>query len=239
MPIFELVDEIVFPPPALASPEGILAVGGDLSPERLLLAYHMGIFPWYSQGEPIVWWSPDPRFVLRPEDLKVSRSMRQLFKKKPFRISYDSCFRDVMEGCRLPRGDRNGTWIDDEMLHAYCRLHDLGYAHSVEVWVEDDLVGGLYGVSLGKCFFGESMFTRVSNASKTALIMLTRKLQSLGFVLIDCQVHTDHLLSLGACMIPREEFLGLLKKGVNEETLRGDWGRMEIFNADCSTDQAD
>ena len=232
MPIFRLIDEPIFPSPELASPEGILAVGGDLSPERLLMAYRMGIFPWYSEGEPILWWSPDPRFVLFPHELKVSRSMRQVLKKDLFRITMDRNFRDVMAGCRAPRRDQEGTWIDTDMSAAYGDLHDRGYAHSVEVWANDQLVGGLYGISLGRCFFGESMFTRVSNASKAALIALTQKLHALGFVMIDCQVFTEHLQSLGARMIPRTNFLMMLEDAMTAETLKGDWGK-EVLSADC------
>ena len=232
MPVFRLIDDPVFPSPELASREGILAIGGDLSPQRLLLAYRMGIFPWYNDNEPILWWSPDPRFVLLPDELKVSRSMRQLLRKNLFRVTYDRQFREVMEGCRKPRINENGTWIHEEMIAAYSELHARGFAHSVEVWQDQELVGGLYGVSLGKCFFGESMFTKVSNASKVALITLTRKLQALGFVLIDCQVYTHHLESLGAQMVPRTKFLKLLAEAVGRETLRGNWSRMDVFAAE-------
>jgi len=229
MPVFHLRPDLIFPPPELASPEGVLAVGGDLSPERLLLAYRMGIFPWYGEEEPILWWSPDPRFVLLPAELNVSRSMRQLLKKDLFRVTFDRSFREVVEGCRRPRKDRSGTWIHEEMAEAYDELHRLGYAHSVEVWEGGEVVGGLYGVSLGRCFFGESMFTKVSNASKMALIVLARKLHALGFVLIDCQVYTDHLRSLGARMVPRSLFLRMLADGLNHETLRGNWDRGAVF----------
>ena len=231
MPVFRLTTDPLFPPPDLASPEGILAVGGDLNPERLLLAYRMGIFPWYSTGEPILWWSPDPRFILLPHDLKVSRSMRQLLKKNLFHITFDRDFRAVMEGCRAPRKDRDsGTWIHEDIVNAYSILHARGLAHSVEVWMDGALVGGLYGVSLGKCFFGESMFTRVSNASKAALISLTQTLQALGFLFIDCQVYTEHLQSMGARMIPRSLFLKMLAKSLQEETIQGNWGEMNLFN---------
>jgi len=229
MPIFRLIDDFVFPPPGLATREGVLAIGGDLSPQRLLLAYQTGIFPWYSEDEPILWWSPDPRFILLPQELKVSRSMRQLLRKNGFRVTFDRNFRDVMNGCRMPRKDGGGTWIHDEMIEAYARLHDQGFAHSVEVWLDKDLVGGLYGVSMGKCFFGESMFTRVSNASKVALVTLSRNLEALGFTLIDCQVYTDHLRSLGARMVSRVLFLKMLDTAVNQETLRGNWGQLDAF----------
>jgi leucyl/phenylalanyl-tRNA---protein transferase len=229
MPVFRLRTDNVFPPPELATAEGVLAVGGDLSPERLLLAYRMGIFPWYGEDDPILWWSPDPRFVLLPAELNVSRSMRQLLKKDRFRVTFDRCFREVVEGCREPRKDRSGTWIHVEMAEAYCALHRLGYAHSVEVWEGGEIVGGLYGVSLGRCFFGESMFTKVNNASKVALIVLARRLHALKFVLIDCQVYTDHLRTLGARMVPRSLFLRMLAEGLNQETLQGNWNRWPAF----------
>jgi leucyl/phenylalanyl-tRNA--protein transferase len=230
MPVFRLSRQPVFPPVEMSEENGLLAVGGDLSPERLILAYGQGIFPWYSEGEPILWWSPDPRFVLYPGKLRITRSMRQTLNKNLFAVTYDRNFRDVMEGCRERRAMGGGTWITDEMLDAYGRLHAAGLAHSVEVWTGDDLVGGLYGVSLGKCFFGESMFTRVSNASKAGLIALTRTLQRLGFVLIDCQVYTDHLLSLGAEMIPRPLFLDILKEAAHGQTFQGNWNQMEVFH---------
>lgn len=224
MPIFSLSDEIFFPPPYLANPDGILAVGGDLSSERLLLAYETGIFPWFSPGEPIIWWSPDPRFVLYPEHLKVSKSMRPYLNGKKFRVSYDQAFREVMANCQqIPRPGQNGTWITEEMLDAYCALHTLGFAHSVEVWKGEQLVGGLYGISLGKCFFGESMFSKESNASKTGFISLVQNLKHQGFEIIDCQVHTPHLESLGAQHIPRALFLEQLHKGLAGKTLQGDW----------------
>jgi len=229
MPIFQLADDLLFPPAELASPSGILAIGGDLSPERLILAYQKGIFPWYLEGEPIIWWSPDPRFVLFPEEIYVSRSMRQVFKKGTFTITYDLRFRDVVENCRQSRQDRGNSWITNDMLEAYCRLHDLGYAHSVEAWAGDVLAGGLYGVSLGSCFFGESMFTRLSNASKAALITLVSVIRELSFTIVDCQVYTDHLLSLGARMIPRKEYLDLLAANVHLPMMRGKWGKMEAF----------
>ena len=230
MPVFRLSRRLIFPPVEMSEKNGLLAVGGDLSPERLILAYKQGIFPWYAEGEPILWWSPDPRFVLFPEKLKVTRSMGQTLKKNLFTVTCDRNFRDVMEGCREPRKDKGGSWITDEMIHAYSRLHKMGLAHSVEVWMKAELVGGLYGVSLGKCFFGESMFTRVSNASKAALIVLTRTLQNLGFVLIDCQVYTDHLRTLGAEMISRPLFLDILKGAVHKQTYQGNWNKMEVFH---------
>jgi len=224
MPIFRLTEEIAFPPPRLASERGLLAVGGDLTPERLILAYRNGIFPWYNEGEPILWWSPDPRFVLFPDRLKISRSMRGLLKKNRFTVTFDTCFREVIAACqKTRRGREEGTWITAAMTAAYVRLHELGLAHSVEAWREGALVGGLYGVSLGKCFFGESMFTKVPNASKAAFITLVENLGRYDFRLIDCQVYTDHLHSLGAGTISREDFLQVLGKALDYDTLRGSW----------------
>ncbi len=228
MPVFQLTNELIFPPPAYADPNGLLAVGGDLSPERLLLAYENGIFPWYSKGEPILWWSPEPRFVLYPNELKISKSMKQVLRSNKFTVSYDQEFHAVISQCRqMPRKDQPGTWITAEMIQGYCELHKQGFAHSVEVWHEGELAGGLYGVSLGKCFFGESMFTRVSNASKTGFITLVRHLHVLGFDLIDCQVHTHHLQSFGARHIPREQFLSILFNSLQTPPIQGNWG--EIF----------
>lgn len=224
MPIFELNDKIVFPPVRLADPSGILAVGGDLSPERLLHAYRSGIFPWYSDGEPIIWWSPDPRFVLFPDELYVSKTMRQVLRRKIFDITLDRDFRGVIRGCQEPRKKERGTWITEEMMDAYIRLHDLGFAHSAEAWQGGELVGGLYGISLGRCFFGESMFTRVSNASKAAFIVLVRRLRELGFVIVDSQVYTGHLETLGARHITRGEYLDLVNRGLESDTIRGSWG---------------
>lgn len=223
MPVYRLPKAILFPPVAEAAEGGLLAVGGDLSPERLLAAYRLGIFPWYGEGEPILWWSPDPRFVLFPEELRISRSMRQFLKKGSVRISCDEAFRVVIAACGKPRPGQDGTWITPEMEAAYGALHEMGYAHSVEVWQERTLVGGLYGVSLGRVFFGESMFSRIANASKAALITLVGALRPQGFDLIDCQVETQHLASLGARPIPRVEFNQLLAASLRRETLRGSW----------------
>jgi len=224
MPVYRLTEAILFPPVRNADPGGLLAVGGDLSPERLLAAYREGIFPWYSEGEPILWWSPDPRFVLFPDELRVSRSMRQFLKKGRVRITFDRDFRSVISACRRPRPGQDGTWITPEMREAYCALHDLGYAHSVEVWQEDVLAGGLYGVSLGRVFFGESMFSSAPNASKAALIALASQLKKREFDLIDCQVETAHLGGLGARPIPRRDFCTLLQQSLHRKTLRGNWG---------------
>jgi leucyl/phenylalanyl-tRNA---protein transferase len=220
-------NNLSFPSPELAGKEGILAVGGDLSPERLLLAYQLGIFPWFNQDDPILWWSPDPRFVLFPHELKVSKSMRPYFNQQKFRVTFDQQFETVIQNCQEPRqGQGFGTWITGEMLAAYCRLNEMGYAHSVEVWQEGDLVGGLYGIALGKVFYGESMFTKVSNASKFGFISMVKKLGALGFWLIDCQQQTKHLRSLGARAIPRSRFLEILKKNETEPTLTGNWGEL-------------
>jgi len=224
MPIFQLMEEIIFPPSHLAASSGILAVGGDLSPERILEAYRQGIFPWYADQEPIIWWSPDPRFVLFPSEIRVSRSMRQILRQGRFTITFDQDFQAVITACQKPRPGQAGTWITREMKEAYIALHEQGYAHSVEAWQEGVLVGGLYGVSLGRCFFGESMFSRVSNASKAAFITLAAELSLRSFGLIDCQVRSSHLASLGARDIPRKEFTSLLQTLLRCETLFGNWG---------------
>lgn len=192
---------------ALRDPDGLLAVGGDLSPERLIQAYRRGIFPWFSEGQPILWWSPDPRSVLFPEQLKVSRSLRKTLKRGIFEVSFDQDFAAVIRECAAPRKQDAGTWISPEMLRAYRRLHELGVAHSVETWFENTLVGGLYGVALGRVFFGESMFSRRSDASKVAMVHLVERLRTWRYGLIDCQVQSDHLDSLGATNIPRKEFI--------------------------------
>jgi leucyl/phenylalanyl-tRNA--protein transferase len=226
MPIFWLSDHSVeFPDPAFATPEGVLALGGDLSPSRLLHAYGRGIFPWFNPGDPIVWWSPDPRFVLFPDELKVAKSMRPYFNQKKFRITYDHCFEEVILACSESRKDSygEGTWITDSMIEAYVHLHELGYAHSVEVWKGKELVGGLYGIALGKCFFGESMFAEVSNASKFGFISLVRELSARSYRLIDCQQETGHLASLGARSIPRVDFLDLLRQNRREEIRAEHW----------------
>jgi leucyl/phenylalanyl-tRNA---protein transferase len=225
MPIFRLCDDIIFPPAGLASGSGVLAVGGDLSTGRLLAAYRGGIFPWYSEGDPIIWWSPDPRFVLFPGELRVSKSMRQVLKRNTFSITCDRDFSGVITGCRDSR-EESGTWITDEMLEAYCELHRLGYAHSVEAWHEGVLAGGLYGVSLGRCFFGESMFATVSNASKAAFIVMVGFLEKIGIRIIDCQVYTSHLESLGARSIPRADFLQILGEALEHPDVTGNWGNL-------------
>lgn len=204
--------ECLFPEVSLAldEPNGLLAVGGTLEPECLLRAYRRGIFPWYEAGQPILWWSPDPRLVLFPERLRVSRSLRKTLRHAGFEVAFDQDFDAVMRACGAPRRDEHGTWITAEMLHAYARLHRLGYAHSVEVYRDGELVGGLYGVALGRVFFGESMFHRVSDASKVALCALVRRLLALEFAMIDCQMETAHLCSLGAETLPRTRFSQML-----------------------------
>lgn len=201
-----------FPPlkNALKEPNGLLAAGGDLSPQRLLEAYSKGIFPWFNEGDPILWWSPDPRMVLFPDELKISRSLHKALQKKHYQIRADYNFVQVMHACALPRKGQAGTWIHPEMIAAYSALYERGLAHSVETWIDGKLAGGLYGVSLGKIFFGESMFSRVPDASKIALVFLVKYLQRQGFGLIDCQVKTSHLASLGAREISREKFSQIL-----------------------------
>ncbi len=197
---------------ALREPDGLLAVGGDLSPARIIAAYRQGIFPWYSEGQPILWWSPDPRSVLFTEHLKISRSLRKTVRKNRFGITMDTAFQGIMEGCAAPRRGEPGTWITPEMKQAYLQLHKAGVAHSVECWEDDELVGGLYGIAIGRVFFGESMFSRRSDASKVAFVHLVKMLREWNFGLIDCQVATSHLASLGAVSIPRLQFVRMLRK---------------------------
>lgn len=214
MPCYQLDDQLWFPPVSSAEECGLLAVGGDLSAERLLLAYSLGIFPWFNPGEPILWWSPDPRCVLFPNNLHVSRSLSRFMRRESYRISFNENFPAVIYWCRRLRAglDGSGTWITPEMKHAYTALHQLGFAHSVECWDGVDLIGGLYGVCLGRCFFGESMFSRSKNASKVVLVHLVQYLRDKGFVLLDCQQTTDHLLSMGAEEISRKYFIDYLKQ---------------------------
>ena len=225
MTVFLLSDKITFPSPRLSNPDGLLAVGGDLSKERLLLAYRMGIFPWYSAGDPVLWWSPDPRLVLPVNAFHISRSLRKVIEKDTFRITFDQAFDRVVSGCAARREKRgSGTWIVPEMAAAYIGLHAAGIAHSVEAWQGDTLAGGLYGVSLGRCFFGESMFTRITNASKVALAALISYIKNKGFDFVDCQVTTGHLLSMGAREVTRDTFLSMLKTSVNGPSFIGKWG---------------
>lgn len=224
MPIFRLVDEPIFPPPDYADPSGLLAVGGDLSKERLLEAYRLGIFPWYSDDQPILWWSPDPRLVLDLKDFVISRSLRKTLKKGVFQVTFDRAFEAVIEACAAaPRAAQNGTWITDEMQEAYINLHGLGYAHSVESWFGGKLAGGLYGVSLGKAFFGESMFHLKTDSSKVALATLVEKLKSWDFHFIDSQMTTEHMVRLGAKELPRRIFLKRLQSALRHPTKRGRW----------------
>ena len=214
MPVFRLEKEhIYFPLPTLAEPDGLLAVGGDLSVERLLLAYSNGIFPWYSEGEPIMWWCPKERFIIKPKDIHVSHSLKKYMRKHKIDILYDRDFADTMHRCRVKREFAEGTWITDEMEAAYYRLHKAGHAMSVEAYVDDTLAGGLYGIVIGHCFFGESMFSDAENGSKLALVRLAEWLSEQDFQMIDCQFHTDHLESMGGVRVSYEEYMRLLQKG--------------------------
>jgi leucyl/phenylalanyl-tRNA--protein transferase len=214
-----------FPPveQALDEPNGLLAAGGDLSPDRLLDAYSRGIFPWFNDEDPVLWWSPDPRMVLFPRDLHISRSLQRVIRSGGFSVTLDRAFTAVVSGCAAPRANQPGTWITDDMRVAYSRLAELGYAHSVEVREDEELVGGLYGVAMGRVFYGESMFSRRSNASKVALAYLARQLERWKFVVIDCQMATGHLASLGAREIPRAEFLRGVRAGTVEPGIPAPW----------------
>lgn len=210
-----LDEKLWFPDVSLALDDGLLAIGGDLNTDRLLLAYKSGIFPWYDEDVPL-WWSPDPRFVLFPEELKVSKSMKQLLKREVFEFKTNTAFREVMQNCKAAyREGQDGTWINDDIITAYTKLHELGYAHSAEAWKDGKLVGGLYGIRLGNMFFGESMFSNVSNASKYAFIKYVQWLQQDGVELVDCQVYTEHLESLGAAMMHREDFIEMLQENIS------------------------
>lgn len=206
MAIFALDDQLIFPPVHLAEPNGLLAIGGDLSTERLLLAYRSGIFPWYDEP-PILWWSPDPRFVLFPDELKITKSLKPLLNRNAFKFTTNRAFKDVIRHCRkVSRPGQDGTWINENIIDAFVELHEMGYAHSAEVWQDDELVGGLYGIKLGKMFFGESMFSLVSNASRYAFAKYVQQLKAEDIGLIDCQIHSEYLESMGARMIGRAEF---------------------------------
>jgi leucyl/phenylalanyl-tRNA--protein transferase len=212
MSLFVLDKELAFPPSSLADPDGLLAMGGDLSTQRLLLAYQNGIFPWY-EGEYILWWCPDPRFVLFPEELKIHKSIKPLLNRNEFEFTVNKAFREVIRQCKkIPRPGQDGTWITNEVEKAYIRMHELGYATSAEVWQNGELVGGLYGMKLGKVFFGESMFSKVSQASRYAFIRYVEQMKQEGVELIDCQVYTEYLESMGAKMILRKDFIAMLKK---------------------------
>ncbi len=224
MPIHMLTSELRFPPPEGASAEGIVAIGGDFRPERLLLAYAQGIFPWPSEGLPLLWFSPDPRFALRPSGAHVPRSLRKTLRKEPFTIRFDTAFSKVIRSCSgVHRPGQRGTWITRELVDGYEALHDRGYAHSVEAWLGDSLVGGLYGVALGNVFFGESMFSLEPDASKCAFAFLLAQLSAWGFTLVDCQVHTEHLERFGAVEWPRSIFLAALRDALESETRVGRW----------------
>ena len=211
--MYFLTKTLFFPPVSETDEDGILAVGGDLSPERLVLAYQNGIFPWFEDDDPIIWWSPNPRIVLLFDELVISKSMRNILNRKMFKVTFNQNFREVISNCKkIKRDGQNGTWITDDMVEAYVKLHELGIAKSVEVWLNEELVGGLYGIDLGHVFCGESMFSKVSNASKVAFIILAQQLQKNNYKLIDCQVYNDHLASLGCREIDREDFIHVLKK---------------------------
>ncbi len=219
MPVFRLTDELLFPHPSYADPGGLLAVGGDLSPDRLLLAYAHGIFPWFSELSPILWWSPDPRLVLFPHELKLHNSLKRVIRKNIYTVTIDRAFPQVIRSCAETRTDAGEeTWITEEMIEAYTRLHRMGYAHSVESWESGCLAGGLYGVALGRVFFGESMFTARTDASKVAFVYLVNLLKDIGFELIDCQTETAHLKSLGAREIARKDFLSILAGAVTGDS---------------------
>ena len=224
MPIFRLTNELAFPDPSYAEKEGILAVGGDLSVERLVLAYANGIFPWPHRGAPLLWFSPDPRMVMLPGEFKVSGSLRQLIRSKKYTCTFDRDFPEVIRQCAtVPRKGQNGTWITNDMVRAYLRMHREGYAHSAETWFEGKLVGGLYGISLGKVFFGESMYHNMRDASKFAFYHLVEQLKAWDFELIDVQQDTEHMRSLGARTIPRDEFMAMLETAVSQPTYKGNW----------------
>jgi len=224
MAVYSLIDDIVFPDPNLAEGDGLLAVGGDLSSERLIEAYANGIFPWYSEGEPILWWSPDPRMILFPNKFKVSKSLSQSIRNKGFEVCFDKNFKAVIENCATSdRNGEKGTWITSEMQDAYLTLHNMGYAHSVETYKGDELIGGLYGISLGKAFFGESMFHKERDASKVALNFLIIRMREWGFHFIDVQQDTKHLKSMGAETIPRNVFIGFLNEALKFPVLKGKW----------------
>jgi leucyl/phenylalanyl-tRNA--protein transferase len=229
-----LGEDDAFPPveQAAAEPNGLLAAGGDLSVGRLLEAYASGIFPWFNDGQPILWWSPDPRMVLFPAELKVSRSLAKTLRTSRFEVRADTAFRDVMQNCRMPRQGQSGTWITSPMVEAYCGLHREGIAHSVETWLDGELVGGLYGVALGRAFFGESMFMRATDASKVALVTLVRQLELWDFGLVDCQMNTAHLASFGAREIARSDFTRRLRELIHYPPVPGPWHLAPVGQTD-------
>ncbi len=220
MPIFKLTKEIIFPNPEFSEDDGLLAIGGDLSLERLLVAYRRGIFPWYNEGEQILWWCPKPRFIIIPDEVEISKSMKKIIKKEEFKVTFNNDFEGVISSCKFTRElNGEGTWISNDMKNAYINLFKHGYAMSVESYIDEELVGGLYGVKIGKCFFGESMFSKVSNASKIALIKLSEKLNNEGFIFIDCQMHTKHLASMGGKFVDWSIFKNLLNKGIQIDNI--------------------
>lgn len=224
MPVHLLGDDLSFPPPELSTEEGVLAVGDDLRPERLLAAYSQGVFPWPVRGFPLLWFCPDPRFVLPLDDVHLGRSMKRAVRRSKLTVRFDTAFSDVIDRCaHAPRPGQDGTWITTDLRNAFVRLHQLGFAHSVEAWDGDDLVGGLYGVALGSMFFGESMFTRTPDASKIAFVTLLGQLRAWGFELVDCQVETEHLARFGAREWPRERFLAQVVRSMQAPTRRGPW----------------
>ena len=232
MPVYRIPeDEVVFPHPELSEPSGLLGVGGDLAPERLLLAYANGIFPWYSEGQPILWFSPDPRCVLEPSKLHIGRSLRKVIRSGRYTVSLDMAFERVIDACKsTPRPGQDGTWITEDMQQAYCRLHALGHAHSVEVWSDGELMGGLYGVALGRLFAGESMFSRASDASKTGLVWLVRQLQVWGFELVDAQIYTQTLARMGARELSRATYIERIDSLVRAEGRIGMWSFDDQFD---------
>jgi leucyl/phenylalanyl-tRNA--protein transferase len=233
MPVFRLDDRLVFPPVHLAE-DGLLALGGDLRPERLLLGYTKGIFPWYAENLPILWHSPDPRMVMTTRDLIVQRSLRKTIRRAPYVLKMDTAFTQVLEGCAsVPRPGQTGTWLIPEMVDAYNQLHELGFAHSIEAWQGEQLVGGLYGVSLGAAFFGESMFSRAPDASKVAFVATIRQLDAWKIGLVDCQVHTEHLERFGAYEVPRLDYLEMLHTTLDQPTKRGRWS-LELDQAELA-----
>ncbi len=233
MPVYRLTDALLFPRPEAAEPNGLLAIGGDLSKERLLLAYAMGIFPWYNEGDPVLWHSPMERLVLYVDDVRVNRTLRKTLRKRPYRLTLDTAFDQVIALCAsTPRADQGGTWITEDMRRAYKELHAFGYAHSVEAWRGDELVGGLYGVSLGRAFFGESMFSLAPNASKIALVTLCAQLRHWDFDFVDCQIWTPTLESLGAIEEPKAKFLQILDRAVLAPTRKGNWSLSETDEPD-------
>jgi len=224
MPVFQLNDEIAFPDPRDANEDGLLAIDGDLSPDRIMLAYSLGIFPWFNEGSDVLWWSPNPRLVLDPQEFKLSKSLKRKVRQKNISVFFDKDFEQVIENCaKTMRKNEEGTWITKDMQTAYIELHELGWAHSVEVYEDNKMIGGLYGISLGKAFFGESMFFKKNDASKVALYYLCQELTKWGFHFIDAQVETDHLISLGAVRIDRDDFLDKLEKAQQSPTCKGKW----------------